>query len=184
MSEHTVTLMDYEPYRAAKAKEAELLAERDAVGRSIDDITSQLRAPGRSLEFEAAALLQNESLQSRDNETLQESLAELYHRREVLSVAIEMQKREIGRQKEAASKRICEHFGPRWQEMAKAIRDGARSLAKVGQAEWEFRQNLIRSGIAMLPPLTNAAGMTESLLHQLTFLADTIERWEKEVSKI
>jgi hypothetical protein len=169
-------LTDHPGYNSAKSKLAEIQSELSAVGKQIAETSDKLRTPDCSLEYEANALLAGDNLQTKDIDSLEKSLAELMHRQSVLVAAVEIQKREIANQQEAASKDICRHFGPQWVELAKNIRDSARKLAQSAATEWTLRQDLSRSGVAIYAPLSYQAGIDESLIYRLNYLADTIDK--------
>lgn len=169
-------LTEHPGYNSAKSKLAEIQSELLAVGKQIAETSNKLRSPECSLEYEANALLAGTNLQAKNIETLEKTLGELMHRQSVLVAAIEIQKREISAQAETASKLICQHYGPQWVELAKKIRDNARELAKSAAAEMTLRQDLVRSGVGICDPMSHQAGIDESLIYRLNYLADTIDK--------
>ncbi len=111
-----------------------------------------------------------------DMTAARETLADVQNRHGFLKIAAERQREKLRQARVAASIEICREHGPAWLAKAKKIRDHAAGLAKLGEEQRAFFNDLERQGVTVTEPISFQCSMSESLLWQLQTLVEEIDK--------
>jgi hypothetical protein len=171
----TMRLEDHSGYAAATAKLAEVRVQITDTKTQIRVLERGLQTPVTAIEEQAAAYLSGSTLATIDKEGLRGQYSQCLHQLEVLDAAEGLARRAVEREREAASKEICKAMAGEWSGLVKRMRDAARVLAAAGECEHTLREDLRRGGVFITAPMSDQAGMSESLRWMVGEIAKSAE---------
>jgi hypothetical protein len=147
-----VKVSDFAGYRAAAAKLSDLQkqlnqAERDA-GKLEGCDSKQVPVADR----DAMEILAGKTLPATTEDS---PSARAWRKVYALRRACELQKQELGRERQNASEKICVDERPRYEKILQAQAQAVEALVKAHKAEAEFREQLMHDDVSFthwIPP--------------------------------
>jgi hypothetical protein len=152
-AKNSIRLEDHQPYRIAVEKLGEFQGQLTAAEREISALISTSEDRRRLIEDpvtrQAKALISGEAAPSVENES--QELNKARSRCTILRRAIELQRATADRERDAASQTLCERLQPDHRRLVADLAQAVINLGKAAEAEENFRDHLIASGVTFTP---------------------------------